>query len=125
MKIFETHPYDEKNNIWFVDTATRLRGKFFEGDGFSYAQEEIDATGTEALLAYDLVYLKRLFKHAHNMSLAPSARAKYLTTWEVYRRKYKGLCKELEESGFDFQSVIDIDWKPFIDRIGTPDGYYC
>ena len=31
---------------------------------------------------------------------------------------------ELEGAKFDFQKVIDIDWKPFMDSIGTPHGHF-
>ena len=122
MNIFDTHIYDEQNGIWFADTATYLRHKFFDGTDFSYAELDVLSGGTESLIAYDLFYLKRLFEHGHDESLSPSIRSKYLTTWEIYRRKYLGLCRTLEDSGFDFRSVIDIDWEPFVDRIGTPDG---
>ena len=124
MHIFETHPYDEQGGIWFADTATSLRGKLFEGTDFSYAREEMIVTGGEPFLAYDLLYLKRLFEHAHDESLAPSVRIKHLTTWEVYRQKYKGLCRILEESEFEFRSVIDIEWRPFVDRIARGDGFF-
>lgn len=122
MDNFETHLYDEQNKIWFVDTAEMLRGKRFEGNDFSYAKEDTVASGLESYLAYDLLYLKRLFEHGHDESFPPSVRTKYLTTWEIYRQKYKGLCKALEDAEFDFQKVIDIDWKPFIAKIGTPAG---
>ena len=124
MYIFETHPYDADNGIWFADTATMLRGMFFDGDDFSYAKMDITSSGNEALLAYDFVYLKRLYEHGHDDTLPPRVRAKYLTTWEFYRQKYPGLCRTLEENGFQFEKVIDIDWKPFTDKIGTPDGFF-
>lgn len=124
MDIFETHLYDKEKRIWFADTATMLRDQFFEGTDFSYARIDLIQTGSEPLMAYDLFYLKRLFEHSHDKSLAPSVRMKYQTTWEIYRQKYKGLCKALEDAEFDFQKVIDIDWKPFIERIGTPDGFF-
>ena len=81
-------------------------------------------TSSESLLAYDLFYLKRLFEHGHDTTLPPSVRIKYLTTWEYYRQKYKGLCAALEDAKFDFRKVIDIDWEPFMDSIGTPRGYF-
>lgn len=124
MNIFETHQYDNQNGIWFVDTATMLRGKFLEGTDFSFAKEDITASGTECMLAYDLLYLKRLYKHGHNEKLPPQVRTKYLTTWEFYRQKYVGLCRALEENDFNFNSVIEIDWKPFIEKIGTSDGFF-
>lgn len=124
MDIFATHPYDTQNGIWFADTATMLREKFFEGTDFSYAEAEITNSGNESLLAYDLVYLKRLYEHGHDERLLPRVRMKYLTTWEFYRRKYPGLCRALEENDFDFGKVIEIDWSPFIDKIGTPDGFF-
>ena len=126
MNIFKTHLYDQERAIWFVDTATGLRDCLLEGEGtdFSHVGEYIIETDGESLLAYDLLYLKRLFEHGHDTSLPPSVRMKYQTTWEIYRQKYKGLCKALEDAKFDFQKVIAIDWKPFIDRIGTPDGFF-
>lgn len=124
MDIFETHSYNEQSGIWFADTATSLKGKFFDGNDFSYAREDAILSGNESLLAYDLYYLKQLFEHGHNKSIPPSVRTKYLTTWEYYRQKYKGLCTALEDAKFEFRKVIDIDWKPFIDSIGTPQGYF-
>lgn len=124
MDIFETHPYDTQQGIWFADTATMLRGKFFEGTDYAYAKLDITTSGDEPLLAYDFLYLKRLFEHGHDETLLPRVRTKYLTTWEFYRQKYPGLCQVLERYNFDFSKVIDIDWKPFIDKIGTPDGFF-
>lgn len=124
MNIFETHLYDEDQEIWFVDTATSLREKGFEGTDFSYAKEDAVTSGNECFLAYDLFYLKRLFECGHDTALLPTVRIKYLTTWEIYRQKYKGLCAALEETAFDFKKVIDIDWRPFVDTISTPGGYF-
>lgn len=124
MNIFETHPYDTAKGLWFADTAKMLGGMSFEGNDFSYAKMDITATGNESLLAYDLLYLKRLYEHGHDDALSPRVRTKYLTTWEIYRRKYPGLCRALEEHEFAFEEVIDIDWKPFIEKIGTPDGFF-
>ena len=131
MNVFETHLYDKRQGIWFVDTATHLRDgiargpwNLFHATEFSYARDYIVETGTEQLLAYDLLYLERLFKYAHDDSLAASVRTKYLSTWEIYRQKYKGLCAALEDAQFDFRKVIDIDWRPLIDQIGTPAGYF-
>ena len=124
MNIFETHLYDQEKGIWFADTAKMLRGKGFEGTDFSYAQQDAIGSGNESLLAYDLFYLKRLFECSHNEALPPTVRTKYLTTWEIYRQKYKRLCTALEEAAFDFRKVMDIDWKPFMDKIGRPDGFF-
>ena len=124
MNIFDIHPYDADNGIWFADTATMLRGRFFDSDDFSYAKLDVISSGTEQLLAYDLVYLKRLYEHGHDNTLSPKVRTKYLTTWEIYRQKYASLCRVLEEHSFEFKRVIDIDWKPFTDKIGTPDGFF-
>lgn len=124
MRIFKTHPYDAERKLWLADTATALRNIGLEGDDFGPTAEYICATGTEALVAYDLFYLKRLFKHGHDVSLDPSVRIKYLTTWEFYRRKYPHLCAALERERFDFDRVIDIKWRRFMRRIGTPRGYF-
>lgn len=124
MDIFQTHHYDKKSGIWFADTATSLRGMFFEGSDFCYAEAAIPASGTEALVAYDLFYLRQLFRHAHDGSLSPSVRNKYLTTWEFYRQKYSGLTVALEQANFDFDKVIKIGWKRWTRRIGTPRGYF-
>jgi hypothetical protein len=118
MDIFETHVYDEQKGLWFVETATALMDKFFNGTDFSYATEDIILTANESLLAYDLVYLRQLFLHAHDYSLPPRARVKYQTTWEIYRMKYNGLCAALENANFDFKKVIPINWKPFLEQIG-------
>ena len=121
MNIFKTHLYDQERAIWFVDTATALRDSLLEGEGtdFSHVPAYISDTDGDWLLAYDLFYLKCLFDHGHDTSLPPSVRMKYQTTWEIYRQKYKGLCRALEDAKFDFQKVIDIDWKPLIDRART------
>lgn len=124
MDVFKTNLYDEKKGLWFVDTAKMLEEKCLEGRDFNYAKEDAIATGTESLLAYDLVYLKRLFEHGHDQSLPPTIRNKYLTTWEIYRQKYKGFCAALEEAEFKFEKVIELDWEPFIKKIGTPDGFF-
>jgi hypothetical protein len=63
MDFIETHLYDKEKAIWFADTATMLRVNFFEGNDFSYAREDAIASGNYPLLAYDLLYLKRLFEH--------------------------------------------------------------
>jgi hypothetical protein len=124
MNIFETHLFDKERRIWFVDTATMLRDKFLEGDDFSFAEQDLLATGNAPMFAYDLLYLKRLFKHSHDMRLSPAIRSKYLTTWEIYRRKYSGLCTALEREKFVFGNVIRINWTPLVRRIGTPRGYF-
>lgn len=123
MNIFETHLYDSKEGIWFVDTATMLRGKYLNGRDFTYAKEDVIASGNESLFAYDLMYLKRLYSNGHDQSLPPKVRNKYLATWEFYRQKYHGLCAALEESDFRFGEVIKLDWEPFLKKIGTAEGF--
>jgi hypothetical protein len=124
MNIFETHLFDREAGLWFADTATTLRNKFFDGVDFSYAQEDIVSSGNESLVAYDLVYLRRLYEHSHDLNLAPRVRNKYLNTWEIYRRKYRGLCSALEENAFDFDKIMPIGWQQFTDKVGTPEGYF-
>ena len=119
MDIFETHAYDEQKGLWFVDTATMLHDQFFDGTDFSYATENVVSSGNKLSLVYDLVYLRQSFIHAHDTSLPPTIRAKYQTTWEIYRIKYKGLCTALEEANFKFSKVIPIDWRPFLKDIGA------
>jgi hypothetical protein len=118
MDVFETHVYDEQKGLWFVDTATTLGDNFSAGTDFSDAAENIVLTGNESFVAYDLVYLRQLFLHAHDHSAPPRVRVKYQTTWEIYRMKYKGLCAALENVNFDFKKVIPINWKPFLEQIG-------
>ena len=101
-----------------------LRNQFFEETDFTYAKFNVESRGTEYLLAYDLHYLKCLFDHGHDQSLQPNVRSKYLTTWEIYRQEYKGLCSVLEDSGFDFDSTLDINLTPHIEKIGTPEGAF-
>ena len=121
MDIFEIHTYDVQKRLWFVDTATYLRSYFLEkeSEDFSYAAYEVVACATEGLLIMDLYYLKLLFENSRDTEHTPAIRAKYLTTWEIYRLKYTGLCKRLQEVDFDFRKIIDIDWTPWIDRIIT------
>ena len=122
MQVFEIHPYDPQERIWFVDTATYLRSFFSQdnNEDFSFAEQEVVSTANEGLLIKDLYYLKLLFENSHDTTYPPKIRAKYLTTWEIYRLKYRGLCKRLQEVNFDFSKIIDIDWKPWIDQIISP-----
>ncbi len=125
MQVFEIHPYDlqeRKERIWFVDTATYLRSFFSQdnNEDFSFAEQEVVLTANEGFLIKDLYYLKLLFENSHDTTYLPKIRAKYLTTWEIYRLKYRGLCKRLQEVNFDFSKIIDIDWKPWIDQIISP-----
>lgn len=122
--LFEPHLFDTHNQIWFVDTAKMLRHQFFEGSDFSYAKLNVESSGTEHLLAYDLFYLRCLYAHSHDLDLPPQVRTKYLNTWEIYRQKHTGLCCALEDSGFDFDSVLDMNLKPYLDVIGTSEGYF-
>lgn len=123
MHIFETQMYDIQERLWFVDIATRLRSFFphKESEDFSYAEYEVCTTGNEGLLVQDLYYLKLLFENSRDIEKPPRIRTKYLTTWEIYRLKYTGLCKRLEEVDFDFRKIIDIDWTPWINEILTPE----
>lgn len=124
MDIFEMHEYDKEKGLWFVDTTKMFRDKGLDKRDFEYLRYDAVVTGNESLLSYDLVYLERLCAHAHDVSLAPRIRVKYQTTWEIYRRKYGGLCAALEEANFDFRKVIKIDWEPFLKKIGTDEGFY-
>ncbi len=122
--LFEPHLYDSKSSIWFVDTSKMLKDQFFDGTDFSFAESNIEAMGTERYLAYDLFYIKKLYEHGHDQNLSPSVRTKYITTWEFYRRKYRGLCNALEDSEFDYESILDINLKPYWEEIGTPKSRY-
>lgn len=122
--LFEPHPYDTHNQIWFVDTAKMLRHQFFEGSDFSYAKLNVESSGTEHLLAYDLFYLRCLYDHSHDLGLPPQVRTKYLNTWEIYRQKYNGLCCALENSSFNFDKVLELNLEPHLKKIGTSKGYF-
>jgi hypothetical protein len=124
MDVFSTTLYDDERGLWFADTATTLRNIGLEGDDFALAKEYILSTGTENLIAYDFLYLKRLFEHSHDPGLPPRVRNKYLTTWEIYRQKYPGFCTSLERKQFDFEKVIGVEFDSSMKAIGTPDGYF-
>ena len=93
MQIFEIHTYDTKERLWFVDTATYLRSYFWDRDSedFSFATQEVVATASERLFIKDLFYLKLLFQNSQDTEYPPNIRSKYLTTWEIYRLKYREL----------------------------------
>lgn len=122
--LFEPHLYDTQNLIWFVDTAKMLRDQFFDGSDFSYAKLNVESSGTEELLAYDLFYLRCLYNNSHDLELPPQVRTKYLYTWEVYRQKYQGLCNALEDASFDFDKVLALNLKPYLEKIGTSESYF-
>ena len=126
MNVFETHLYDTQRKIWFTDTLQMIQQLLLWGDGVHPAgfRDHIPDQGLERLMVYDLLYLRRLFEYGHDERRPPLVRTKHLTTWAIYRQKYPRFCHALEEAEFDFQKVIDLDWKPFIEQIGTPDGYF-
>ena len=122
--LYQPDLYDQQKKIWFVDTSRMLSDQFFDGTDFSYAELNVTSQGMEYLLAYDLYYLKKLFEHGHDLNLPPTVRTKYLTTWGFYRKNYKGLCSALEDSDFDYESILDINLKPFMEEIGTPNSRF-
>ena len=88
-----------------------------ESEDLSYAAYDVVAAGNESLLLRDLYYLKLLFENSRDIKNKPEIRTKYLTNWEIYGQKYRGLCKRLQEVDFDFSKIIEIDWTPWIDEM--------
>ena len=127
MRVFPTHPYDDRNHVWFVDTTSVSRQEF----GYMTSKHDIPNAmnyvrlcGLEQLLAYDLLFLRRLFEFSHNNTLAPRVRTKYLTTWEMYRQEYSILCQAIEDAEFDFKRLFSYDWEPMIAAIKERRGFF-
>lgn len=128
MRVFDMHPYDDHNQIWFVDTTSVLRKESFSDlanrKDLSIAIDNLRLSGLEQILSYDLLLLMRLFKSAHDDTLAPTVRTKYLTTWEIYRRKYRTLCRVMEELEFDIKKLLGHDWERTMVRIEQNRGFF-
>ena len=88
------------------------------------AMNYVRLCGLEQLLAYDLLFLRRLFEFSHNNTLAPRVRTKYLTTWEMYRQEYSILCQAIEDAEFDFKRLFGYDWEPMIAAIKERRGFF-
>ena len=127
MRVFDMHPYDHGNQIWFVDTTSLPRQSFdylTNKNELSIAMDHVRSCGMEEILSYDLLFLKRLFESSHDHRLAPTVRTKYLTTWEIYRRKYRILCRVMEDVEFDFKKLPGHDWEQTIAKIERHCGFF-
>ena len=127
MRVFDMHPYDDRNQVWFVDMTSLPRQSFdylTNKNELSIAMGHVRSCGMEQILSYDLLLLKRLFESSHDHRLAPSVRTKHLTTWEIYRRKYSVLCQAMEEVGFDFKQLPGHDWVRTIAQIARHRGFF-
>ena len=127
MRVFDMQSYDDERQVWFVDT-TSLSKQFFNHltnqRELSMVLDGVRLQGMEDILSYDLLLLRSLFEHSHDVNLSPSVRTKYLTTWDMYRRKYRVLCQAMEEIGFDFSKFLGHDWEPMITRIVQQRGLF-
>ena len=127
MRVFEVHPYDDHNHVWFVDTTSLQKQSFgylANEEEPSTAIDNVRSSGLEHILAYDLLLLRRLFKSAHDYTLAPTVRTKYLTTWDIYRHKYRTLCRALEDTDFDLKELLGHNWERAVVQIRRSRGFF-
>ena len=127
MRVFEAHPYDDQNQVWFVDTTSLQKMSFdyiTNKKDLAVAFDSARLSGMANILSYDLFLLRRLFESAHDYTLAPTVRAKYLTTWEIYRNKYRTLCQAMEDAEFDFKGLLGHDWERVMGQIGRDRGFF-
>jgi len=78
----------------------------------------------DGFLAYDVTYLKNIYTHMCNTDLTPRVRVKYLSAWQMIRKRHRALLDVLERSNFDPRSVCDLDWNPLFAKIGTDSGFF-
>jgi hypothetical protein len=78
-------------------------------------------TDLEWELAENIVYLRTIHHHMHDVSLPPRVRTKYAMTWQMIRNRHKTLLDSLELSKFDPNSICDFDWTKAMDRAVNPE----
>jgi hypothetical protein len=80
----------------------------------------IEAEGLEWEMAENIVYLRAIHRHMHDVSLPPRVRTKYATTWQMIRNRHKTLLDTLELSKFDPNSISNFDWAKAMERAVNP-----
>lgn len=120
--IFQYEPYDHQ--CCFAHLMQSLDQTNSGGTPYPLPNASINATDIEYLLAYDFTYLRNIYGHMNDVSLAPSIRAKYAAAWGLIRKRHKLLLDTLEANNFDPRSICDIDWTEAMRRVGTTEGFY-
>jgi hypothetical protein len=117
--VFHTEPYDTKCH--FVHLMQSLDSIRFPDVTYPIPPSLIVDTDLEWELAENIVYLRTIHHHMHDVSLPPRVRTKYAMTWQMIRNRHKTLLDTLELSKFDPNSICDFDWTKAMDRAVNPE----
>jgi len=120
-KVFHTDPYD--TSYHFVHIMQRL-DLLRSSSGYPINPTHILSTGLESLHAYDLFYLKNIYRHMTDTKLYSHHRAKYQGTWQMLRTRHAAMMDVFMNSGFDPRAVSNFDWSTPMRQVGTQQGFF-
>jgi len=116
--IFHTESYDTKCH--FVHIMQSLDSIRFPDVTYPIDPILIKDVDLEWKMAENIVYLRAIHRHMHEVSLPPRVRTKYATTWHMIRSRHKALLDTLELSKFDPNSISKFDWTKAMERAINP-----
>ena len=106
-RFFRTEPFDHDLHFVYLNRAVESLQQDTQGT------VPVDRILLENNYPY-LVWQVRFLRDVHNMMRThsdPTVRAKFLTTWDLYRRRYPRILAVLEEGGFDMKVFhSSFDW---------------
>jgi hypothetical protein len=120
--IFHTTHYDEACS--FVHIMQTLENVSVTEENYPIDPMLITSGSLEYLIAYDLVYLKRIHQHMNNHLLPTRIREKYLSAWHMISGRHRDLLHTYERSGFNPRALSDFDWTEAMSRVGTQGGFH-
>lgn len=118
--VFATTPFNE--HAHFVHVMQHLGDISAEYESYPMSGYYLEATGMEWWVAYLIRYLQNIHAHRTDMTLPDSVRRKYECAWQMISKRHDGLLRRLQESSFQAEKVIEMDWSEPFARIGTPEG---
>lgn len=118
----KTDPYDDHYSyVHLIPTLARLELGNLEYPIKTGAHIHPDSALN---LAYDVTYIRNIYSHMNNMSSEDRIRQKYVSTWNLMRKKYAHFLDALVQNSFDPKCIIDMDWSDALSRVGTDQGMY-
>jgi len=108
-RIFPTRRHCERFHYVFLTPSIQYLSDYGDS-GFPFSGEPLDSTDMTLQVYAELTFLADVYRKSMEHP-TPNVRAKFQATWSFYQLQFPLVCNVLRESGFDFNSVADADWR--------------
>lgn len=123
--VFHTTPYDDDcHYVHVMQRLDNISWPDFDKTDYPLDPILIDGTDLDWLIAYDIVYIKNVYRHMSDDILDGTVREKYSNTWKMIYTRHAALLDTLESANFDPNAICVHDWAEPMRRVSSPDGFF-